>query len=142
MLPTLPEEDMLLIDKLSQRALRRPFRRGDVVIAWAVYDNRRSVCKRVAALEGDVVMRYKADDGVGVAAGVQAASTASSPAAAAAAAASSAPAPVPVPVRVLEAYTVPAGHVWLLGDNSGRSTDSRDYGAGKALVCVHVCAYV
>ena len=55
MLPTLPEQDMLVVDKFNPVVLRRPYQRGDIVLSWAPYDPRRMICKRVAGVEGDAV---------------------------------------------------------------------------------------
>lgn len=96
MLPTFPERDMLLVDKFGPVVLGREYKVGDIVISRAPYDHTRMVCKRVAAVQGDLI-------------------------------------PSAVFSATISEGTerVPAGHVWLLGDNSKESTDSREYGPGK-----------
>ena len=109
MLPTLPLEDFLLIDKFSHAVLKRKYQKGDIIISWAPYNHNRSVCKRIAGVAGDVVTRYPsshAEERV-------------------------------VDPSLLESFTVPPGHIWLLGDNIEHSTDSRNYGPG-----MYICMYV
>jgi inner membrane protease subunit 1 len=64
MIPTFRASgDLVLIDKLSaSRLVGRRYRAGDVVIAWAPYDPERMVCKRIAAVAGDVVTIYDDDE--------------------------------------------------------------------------------
>jgi signal peptidase I len=108
MLPTLRPGSVLLVDKLSYR-FRAP-RRAELVIARDPLSG-ESVVKRVVAIAGDSV---GIDDGALTVNGA----------------------------RVVEPYAdhgnmagafygpelVPAGHVYLLGDNRDDSTDSRAYG--------------
>jgi inner membrane protease subunit 1 len=58
MAPTLAEAgDVVLVDKLSPRfAGWAPIRRGDIVVADSSYRASYTVCKRVVALGGDVVV--------------------------------------------------------------------------------------
>mmetsp|Transcript_31655 Transcript_31655/g.51090 ORF Transcript_31655/g.51090 Transcript_31655/m.51090 type:complete len:160 (+) Transcript_31655:61-540(+) len=103
MIPTLNERwDMVLVDCLSPRVLRRPYQVGDVVVSISPCNPRIWVCKRILGMPGDRV--YPEGN---------------------------------VPVKV------PPGMVWIQGDNSDNSMDSRKYGPvpmallqGRALVRV------
>lgn len=82
--------DLVLVDKFSYTILGKRYEKGDVVIAICPYDNDKTVCKRIAATEGETITsEYKG--------------------------------------RQFKTC-IPDGHVWLLGDNSLNSTDSRYYG--------------
>jgi len=48
--------DVVLVDKFSYSVLGRRYQSGDVVIAVCPYDKEKTVCKRIAATEGDVVL--------------------------------------------------------------------------------------
>lgn len=129
MLPTLNEEgDVILYEKLSYRLFgirggdsaydrakhyrritakndkendqqkwRQGIHTGDVVVAQHMF-NGGTVCKRVAALPGDIVKLHTAFG--------------------------------------KDVHVVPDGHVWLEGDNSINSNDSRHYGAVPASLIV------
>lgn len=121
--------------------------RGDVVVATSPTDPRRTVCKRVLGLEGDIVevdplRKRRGRDRAGAGASSEkrweevdaehrkalahgAAGSAGDP--------QEAQAEVLVPVftrrqRDNEHVRIPRGHVWLAGDNLSNSTDSRAYG--------------
>jgi len=52
--------DVVLVDKFSYSVLGKRFEKGDVIIAICPYDTEKTVCKRVAATEGDVILtEYK-----------------------------------------------------------------------------------
>ena len=56
MIPTLNEKgDFVLIDVFSYRMLNKDYRVGDVVICVCPYDPDKTVCKRIAAVSGDIV---------------------------------------------------------------------------------------
>lgn len=55
MLPTFPLRDMLLVDKFGPVILRRSYQNGDIVLSRAPYDQGKLVCKRIAAVEGEVI---------------------------------------------------------------------------------------
>jgi hypothetical protein len=55
MAPTLPMEDIVVIDQFSEKILKRKYEKGDVVVAWAPYDPKRIVCKRIGAVAGEKV---------------------------------------------------------------------------------------
>lgn len=56
MIPTLNEKgDFVLIDVFSYRILDKEYHVGDVVISVCPYDPDKTVCKRIAAVGGDVV---------------------------------------------------------------------------------------
>jgi len=58
MAPTLAAAgDVVLVDRLTPRARAWAIRRGDIVVADSSYKAAYTVCKRVVALEGDVVVR-------------------------------------------------------------------------------------
>ncbi|EQC28471.1 hypothetical protein SDRG_13799 [Saprolegnia diclina VS20] len=91
MTPTIPDGTILLVDRLSLRW--RPVAAGDVVLAYSPVKPEASMCKRVIAMEGQVVKRRPVGD-------------ATEP----------------------DTITIPPGHVWVEGDNSGMSVDSRHFG--------------
>lgn len=100
MMPTLHEMgDIVAVDALTVNSGLRPLSRGDIIIANApgrgphaggegATGEDYQVCKRIIALEGDLIQ----------------------------------PVGSAVPLRV------PAGHVWVEGDNPHNSVDSRFYG--------------
>ena len=111
MFPTLHKDDRVLVNKLSYDL--HEVNRGDVIVFERLPDQRgdiKDLIKRVVALAGDQV---EARDG--------------------ALYVNDAPVDEPylapgVETSNLDAQTVPAGHVFVLGDNRGDSRDSRFFG--------------
>jgi len=48
--------DVVLVDKFSYSVLGKRYESGDVVIAICPYDSEKTVCKRVAGTEGEVIV--------------------------------------------------------------------------------------
>ena len=123
MLPTLsPEGDWVLYNRLPfffpsaspSATLRRPFQRGDMVIALHPLMPDRTVGKRIIGVAGD---RVEVNPG-GARKGLSGSERG-------------------------KYIKVPRGHVWLQGDNLSNSTDSRDYGpVPSALILARVEARV
>lgn len=84
--PTLETNNILFTEHISPRL--KKLRRGDIVIAKNPTNPKQNICKRIVALQGDMVKGN-------------------------------------FPSRKT---FVPKGHVWLEGDNSSNSADSRVYG--------------
>lgn len=65
MIPTFKTNgDLVYVDMFSSKILNRGFKKGDVVIAICPYDADKTVCKRIAALPGEVVcVRHEGHDG-------------------------------------------------------------------------------
>ncbi|KAK9234910.1 peptidase S24/S26A/S26B/S26C [Lipomyces kononenkoae] len=120
MLPTLHTVgDHVFLDKYNHR-LGRNIKVGDVVVISKPTEEHTRICKRVAGIPGDIVycdtmpkapMRPgMSDDLVGLSPGTD-------------------------NVRTGKYIKIPEGHIWVLGDNSMASLDSREYGpVPKALV--------
>eukprot|EP00884_Botryococcus_braunii_P008005 jgi/Botrbrau1/17205/Bobra.0817s0003.3 len=96
MLPTFYSGDCVVLDHLAP--VLKSIQPGDVVVSKGVTNPRYQVCKRVIAMEGDVVtVRF--------------------------------PTSLAGEVGVRQkSVKIPPGHVWLEGDNSVNSQDSRYYG--------------
>jgi signal peptidase I len=107
----IPTADVVLVDKFSVQ-VRRQIRRGEVVLLVAPDDPQMLLVKRVVALPGDELR-------VGGGGAAAAAETA-----AAEAAAAGAPGGIPAAAAAATTTVVPAGHVWVEGDNRARSVDS------------------
>ena len=135
MLPTIPAKgNMVLIDTFSYKFGRRKFQVGDVVICTCPYEAAKSVCKRVAATEGDSVFvksRSAVISSNSNAPLLQSRDTVSNVndkySDGASGSASSAGKSYIDTSNMLE-VVIPPGHVWLAGDNNVNSTDSRTYG--------------
>lgn len=124
--PTLYSNNVLITEKISHR--RGGILRGDIVIAKNPSNPRQFVCKRVIALPGDRVVTQSSFHPFTEPAN------------------SAAPAPVDsehvehledahletgaLTQRIFRSnvIVVPRGHVWVEGDNSANSMDSRQYG--------------
>lgn len=112
MLPTLnPEGDFLIISPLPYWRFKwffggghRP-QRGDLVVATNPNNPSYSVCKRVTALEGDIVEVDPRRGDTSWSGSIREPAWGEG-----------------------KFIKVPMGHVWLTGDNLNNSTDSRDYG--------------
>lgn len=94
--------DIVITEHVSARY--RQLKRNDIVIARCPSNPDKMICKRIAAMAGDIIEKPEDDSGY---------------------------------------IKVPKGHVWLLGDNSNNSTDSRlygpvPYGLLKGRVCFRV----
>ena len=56
MLPTMKQDgDVVITQSFTNRVLGRPYQAGDVVICQCPYDPNKTVCKRIVAVEGDVI---------------------------------------------------------------------------------------
>ncbi|XP_065070662.1 mitochondrial inner membrane protease subunit 1-like isoform X2 [Rhopilema esculentum] len=84
--------DVVVTEHVTTRY--RYLKRGDIVIAKCPSNPNTMICKRIAAMGGDMVEKPN---------GLNSGSEDSH-------------------------IKIPKGHLWLLGDNSGNSTDSRIYG--------------
>ncbi|KAK9450618.1 peptidase S24/S26A/S26B/S26C [Limtongia smithiae] len=116
MLPTLRAlGDHVFVDKLNHR-YGKDIAVGDVVVMLKPTDEHTRVCKRVAGLPGDIVYANPTPTYV-----------------------PAQDASIPAPRDLLESaetttvrtgkyVRVPEGCIWVLGDNSAASLDSRDYG--------------
>ena len=124
MLPTMKKSgDLAFIDRFSYTLGSRKFEKGDVIVSICPYDANKMICKRVTATAGDVIPGSSQKEGRGASsfrvkwfdgsADSQAVSDGK---------------------EVTSLYNgeplqrVPAGHVWLEGDNPSNSLDSRYYG--------------
>jgi signal peptidase I len=120
MMPTLKHDSMYLYNPLA-----RKYKRGDIVRAEA---NGEHVVKRIIAMGGDRVTITQSGS-VGV---------------------NGEWLDEPYIARQSRNgksidMVIPAGHVWLMGDNRGASSDSRDFGAvpigcvsGRVYICKNV----
>lgn len=130
--PTLHEGDRVLVNKLSYRL--HDVNRGDIVVferpdegqASAAEDDVRDLIKRVIALPGETV---EARDGVVYVDGQRL---------------DEPYLPEGTVTDMDQTYTVPEGHVFVMGDNRGNSHDSRAFGAidedtivGRAFVRIY-----
>eukprot|EP00112_Aurelia_sp_Birch-Aquarium-sp1_P003928 Seg1445.9 transcript_id=Seg1445.9/GoldUCD/mRNA.D3Y31 product="Mitochondrial inner membrane protease subunit 1" protein_id=Seg1445.9/GoldUCD/D3Y31 len=84
--------DVVITEHFTSRY--RQLKRGDIVIAKCPSSPNTMICKRIAAMAGDLVEKP----------------------------------PDIAPGSPDRHIKIPKGHVWLLGDNSENSTDSRAYG--------------
>mmetsp|Transcript_24199 Transcript_24199/g.22004 ORF Transcript_24199/g.22004 Transcript_24199/m.22004 type:complete len:178 (+) Transcript_24199:43-576(+) len=56
MLPTINESgDFVLIDRFSYDVLGKEYKKGDVIVSLSPYDRHKSICKRIVAVEGDII---------------------------------------------------------------------------------------
>lgn len=97
MQPTLWNDDILICNKFAQRL--NSFARNDIVIAVHPNQPKNLICKRLIAVEGDVVLMSAPSDNE------QEGSSSSS-----------------------KTIYIRPGSCWLEGDNRVNSTDSRNYG--------------
>ena len=109
MMPTFnPKGDVAFVEHIS--VARQTIEVGDVVIAKSVQNPRQVVCKRVLGLPGDRICsssnRYDVTKNRGRANGGHSW----------------------VYGEDDDCVVIPPGHVWLQGDNTVNSTDSRHYG--------------
>ena len=126
MLPTLHEQDRVLVNKLSYDL--HPVHRGDIVVFKGPEQAEgqvKDLIKRVIGLPGDTV---ESRDGVMYVNGKPIKEPYLGPG---------------ITTGPLELTTVPAHHYWVMGDNRGNSKDSRFFGPikessiiGKAFVRV------
>ncbi|OQS06994.1 mitochondrial inner membrane protease subunit 1-like, partial [Thraustotheca clavata] len=92
MTPTIPDGTILLVDRMSLKW--RPVQAGDIILAYSPVKTDASMCKRVIAMEGQIIKRRRVGDD-----------------------------------NTEEDYIkIPPGHIWVEGDNSSMSVDSRHYG--------------
>lgn len=120
--PTLYSNNILVTDRISTRFRR--ISRGDVIIAKNPNLPQQLICKRIIGLEGDLILaqetsdtniaidaipdKYVSDEPINVK--------------------SLADVTEDKPEIKYKKVVVPRGHVWIEGDNSGNSSDSRHYG--------------
>jgi inner membrane protease subunit 1 len=108
MMPTFSNAFQLVLeDRLSVRLSLHNIKRGDLVTFLSVYDPKKSVCKRVIGLPGDIICVFPEK-----AIAIASASASSSD----------------DEVNQVEHIVVPRGHVWLSGDNLSNSRDSSEFG--------------
>ncbi|XP_036338851.1 mitochondrial inner membrane protease subunit 1 [Rhagoletis pomonella] len=106
--PTLHSKNILLTERISTR-FHNP-RRGDIIIAVSPTDPKQFICKRIIGIPGDrIVLKNNAPPTDTAADAAILAST------------------KPKIIEFTEEY-VPRGFIWIEGDNSDNSSDSRYYG--------------
>jgi signal peptidase I len=103
MWPQFSDGDLVLVSILAYR--QSPIRTGDVVVLSHPEQPSILVTKRVIGLPGDVIMSCRGDVSVGAASKADCVSSVGQP-----------------------KHIVAEDHYYLLGDNRGRSTDSRVWG--------------
>lgn len=132
MLPTIQPDDMVLTEHISvtRRLIERFVKawlkhtiawkgtkyrncfRGDVVISRSPSNPRQHICKRVIGLEGDIIRDPPPDYSFKYVILLTLKTIYT----------------VVILLKLQFVLQVPKGHVWLQGDNSSNSTDSRSYG--------------
>lgn len=95
--PTIPEESVLFVDKVT--TMFRGPRKGEVVIMKSVFNSKEYICKRVKYVAGD---EFQAES---------------------------------------RTVKVPPGFVWVEGDNSKNSFDSRYYGPMSLYLLVGIARF-
>lgn len=112
--PTLHSNNILITERISPRFQR--IIRGDIIIAKNPNNPMQNICKRVIGLPGDRIITksslhlnpFKSGDSNSTVDKTDDESTTN--------------------VFTSKAIVVPRGHVWIEGDNSENSSDSRFYG--------------
>lgn len=117
--PTLNSENILVTERISPRM--HNLRKGDVVIAKSPINPKQHICKRIVGVPGDIITITPHPKSILA----EAMWTDEKEAAYAVENGSSYPI---IRHTRLEKIVVPRGHVWVEGDNSKNSADSRYYG--------------
>ncbi|KAL5277209.1 IMMP1L family protein [Megaselia abdita] len=117
--PTLSSNNILMTERISARM--HNLKRGDVVIAKNPTNPNQHICKRIMGMPGDVVTIAPHPESI-------LAEALWTDEKEAAFAAEDGPDYAKIRRPKIERIVVPRGHVWIEGDNSENSSDSRYYG--------------
>lgn len=117
--PTLNSDNILVTERISPRT--HNLKRGDVVIAKSPINPKQHICKRIMGVPGDIITITPHPNSI-------LAEAMWTDEKEAAYAVENGPDYAKVRVTKQEKIVVPRGHVWIEGDNSKNSADSRYYG--------------
>jgi inner membrane protease subunit 1 len=96
--------ELVVVDKFTHYWFKAPYQRGDIIISRSPNNRKRSICKRIVAIEGDIVQLVKCKH------------------------ARDTNNPNTLLYEVVMQQIAP-GEVYLAGDNPSNSLDSRMYGS-------------